>query len=156
MPDEECDDDVANFAFDEVEPPGVRTLQFSRHAGNNNLIVAGNPALFEDGGTGADSSGPMIRVLNTSRTTSVDVDRVIQLLKNEEPKIDYLTLIDGFIITTFLILAAGVVLTVVMGRLEQRGQQEIGRRVDRICRWAFPAAYAAVSFLVYLGFFILE
>lgn len=72
------------------------------------------------------------------------------------PKINYLTLIDGFIIATFLMLAAGVVLTVVMERLEQSGQKEIGLKVDRTCRWAFPLGYASISFIVYLLFFLLE
>ena len=78
------------------------------------------------------------------------------VIQESIPKIAYLTLTDGFIITTFLILAAGVVLTVVMERLEQSGRKELGRRVDRICRWAFPVGYAAVSFIVYLLFFNLE
>ena len=71
------------------------------------------------------------------------------------PKINYLTLIDGFVIATFLMLAAGVVLTVVMERLEMRGQKDIGLKVDRTCRWAFPLGYAGITFLVCLVFFLL-
>ncbi|UCE64497.1 MAG: hypothetical protein JSU59_04970, partial [Nitrospirota bacterium] len=78
------------------------------------------------------------------------------VVKESIPKIDYLTLIDGFIITTFLMLAAGVVLTVVMERLEQRGLKEVGMKLDRTCRWAFPLGYASISFLVFLVFFSLE
>lgn len=69
------------------------------------------------------------------------------------PNVSYLTFVDGFIIATFLILAAGVVLAVVIEALTQRGRDDLGRRVDRICRWAFPLAYAITSALLGIAFF---
>lgn len=71
------------------------------------------------------------------------------------PKISYLTLIDGFIIATFLILAAGVVLTVAMETQARLGRKDFAYRVDRICRWAFPAAYLVMSVLMGVIFFSL-
>jgi len=79
------------------------------------------------------------------------------VIQDNIPRIDYLTLIDGFIITTFLVLSAGVVLTVVMERLRQSGRpQEVGRKVDRVSRWAFPLGYFSISTIVCLVFFNLS
>ncbi len=61
------------------------------------------------------------------------------------PEVNYLTLVDAFVISTFLILAAGVVLSVVMETLSQSRDVALGFKVDRICRWAFPLAYALIS-----------
>ena len=72
------------------------------------------------------------------------------------PETDYLTLIDAFITATFLILAAGVVLSTVMESLSNDGQAHVGKKVDRICRWAFPLAYVVITILltiIFLAFF---
>ncbi len=57
------------------------------------------------------------------------------------PDVSYLTLIDAFIIATFIMLAADVVLVVTVEALKDTDR----RRVDRICRWAFPLGYAATT-----------
>ncbi len=57
------------------------------------------------------------------------------------PEVSYLTLIDAFIISTFVILAAGVVVTVVMENYTGDDKDVVAARVDRVCRWAFPLAY---------------
>ena len=64
------------------------------------------------------------------------------------PEAAYLTLTDAFILSTFLILAAGVVLAVTVERLEQSGRKELVLKVDRICRWAFPLGYAVSTLLL--------
>ncbi len=64
------------------------------------------------------------------------------------PEVSYLTLIDAFIISTFLILAAGVVLIVVMESLGEEKKARLGPRVDRVCRWAFPLSYALSSIIL--------
>jgi hypothetical protein len=75
------------------------------------------------------------------------------VIQENVPRIDYLTLIDGFILTTFLVLAAGVLLMVVMGRLDERHRKDLSRKVDRICRWAFPLGYASIIAIVHVVFF---
>jgi hypothetical protein len=69
------------------------------------------------------------------------------------PEVSYLTLIDAFIIATFLILAAGVVVTVVMESSSRKHDAALRARVDRICRWAFPSAYAMSTAVLALLFF---
>ena len=70
------------------------------------------------------------------------------VILNNVPEVSYLTLVDAFIISTFIILAAGVVLTVVMEKYAQEDRQDKAARVDRICRWAFPLAYFLSSTLL--------
>ena len=64
------------------------------------------------------------------------------------PKISYLTLIDGFFIATFLILASSVVIALLVEKLNKAGKKEAGDRLDRICRWAFPVGYALFTLLL--------
>lgn len=75
------------------------------------------------------------------------------VILNNVPEVSYLTFIDAFIISTFLILAAGVLVTVRVEDYDKPDKVEWAKRVDRICRWAFPLAYflsAAVLGLVFL------
>ncbi len=70
------------------------------------------------------------------------------------PEVSYLTLMDAFIISTFVILAAGVVVTVSVENYTGEDKAAVARRVDRVCRWAFPLAYFLSS--VILGFIFLR
>ena len=69
------------------------------------------------------------------------------------PEVSYLTLIDAFIISTFMILSAGVVLSVVMETLGHKNKVHLARRVDRICRWAFPLGYFITASVLGVIFF---
>ena len=68
------------------------------------------------------------------------------------PEVSYLTLIDAFILATFAILAAGVVLVVVVENVDAHNKAEIVRKVDRVCRWAFPLAYVSTIVLLSIIF----
>jgi hypothetical protein len=70
------------------------------------------------------------------------------IIQDNIPKISYLTLIDGFILTTFLVLATGVLITVIVHRFNEIGKGEIANKIDRICRWAFPLGYALITLLL--------
>lgn len=72
------------------------------------------------------------------------------------PEIPYLTLTDAFIIATFLILAASVVMNFVVDNLNRSDRKAVGDKVDAVCRWAFPTGYACVTALLALIFFRLE
>ena len=78
------------------------------------------------------------------------------VILNNVPEVSYLTLTDAFVISTFLILAAGVVITVVMENDTGEDKQERAARVDRICRWAFPLAYfmsSAILGIIFLSIY---
>ncbi|MBX3733079.1 MAG: hypothetical protein KF791_10840 [Verrucomicrobiae bacterium] len=65
-----------------------------------------------------------------------------QLVTSEQlPRIAYVTVIHGFLNISFLTMCATVVVNLVVGKMDQRGQSALGDRVDRICRWAFPLVY---------------
>lgn len=71
------------------------------------------------------------------------------------PEIDYLTFMDGFILATFLILAAGVVVAVLIETTTQDEGRETDPRINKICRWAFPLTYAGTTAILGLVFFML-
>jgi len=57
------------------------------------------------------------------------------------PRISYVTLIHGFSTLSFLTMCATVVVNLVVGALDERGEHERGDRIDGRCRWGFPLAY---------------
>lgn len=69
------------------------------------------------------------------------------------PKVAYLTLIDAFMILTFLILALGAVINIIVDKLNRHGHKLVGDKVDRICRWAFPLSYSTLTVLLIIVFF---
>jgi hypothetical protein len=71
------------------------------------------------------------------------------------PEVSYLTLMDAFVLATFLILSASVVLIVVVERIGGDQNRKIVARVDRICRWAFPLGYLIWAMLLGFMFLIL-
>ncbi len=74
------------------------------------------------------------------------------VILNNVPEVSYLTFIDAFIISTFLILAAGVVVTVLVENYDREDKVQWAARVDRLCRWAFPLAYLSSSALLGIVF----
>lgn len=71
------------------------------------------------------------------------------------PPVSYLTLIDGFIIATFLVLSAGVVLGVIMEEFAFQDRRLLGLQIDRVCRWAFPLTYVITTVILSTLFFAL-
>jgi hypothetical protein len=72
------------------------------------------------------------------------------LLTSEQlPHISYFTLMHGFLNLSFLTMCATVVINLVVGTLDKRGKSELGDRVDRRCRWAFPLAYFGLLLIMF-------
>jgi hypothetical protein len=77
------------------------------------------------------------------------------VVSDHMPAIAYFTLMHGFLYSTYLLLTAGVVVNLVVSKLDQSGRREMGNRVDLTCRWAFPLGFLglnAVNALYFLGF----
>jgi len=74
------------------------------------------------------------------------------VIQDSVPEISYLTMMDAFIIATFLILAATVVVSIVVDKLNRAGRKDDGDRLDRISRWAFPLGYTLVTAVIALVF----
>ncbi len=64
------------------------------------------------------------------------------------PQISYMTLIHGFLYFSFLLMCATVVVNLVVGNHDRRGQTLRGDVIDRRCRWAFPAVFIALMFVL--------
>ena len=60
------------------------------------------------------------------------------------PQISYVTLIHGFLYFSFILMSAPVVINLVVGNCDRRGDFARGDLIDRRCRWIFPSVYAAL------------
>lgn len=63
------------------------------------------------------------------------------LVSDNLPRISYVTLMHGFLNLSFLTMCATVVINLAVGSMDKRGKFEVGDRIDRRCRWAFPLVY---------------
>jgi hypothetical protein len=57
------------------------------------------------------------------------------------PQISYMTLIHGFLYFSFVLMCATVVVNLLVGNCDRRGDLARGDLIDRRCRWIFPLAY---------------
>lgn len=57
------------------------------------------------------------------------------------PRISEVTLIHSFLNVSFWIMCATVPINLLVSACDRRGDAVLGDRIDRTCRWAFPAAY---------------
>lgn len=64
------------------------------------------------------------------------------------PKLSYFTLMDELILGSTMLVFGALVQATVTSILVTRGQAERALRMDRICRWLFPAALAAIWAIV--------
>jgi len=67
------------------------------------------------------------------------------------PSISYATLIHGFLSVSFMVMCATVVINLVVGSLDKRGNHKLGDLVDRQCRWLFPLGYFGMILSLLLG-----
>jgi hypothetical protein len=63
---------------------------------------------------------------------------------DDMPRMSYLTFTDTLLLVSFLTMSAIIPQSLIMSRLTRRGHEQQARRIDRICRWAFPLAYLAM------------
>jgi hypothetical protein len=57
------------------------------------------------------------------------------------PRMSYLTFTDSVLLASFLMIALTVPQSLLIHTLVRKGRQSIARRIDRTCRWLFPATY---------------
>ena len=77
------------------------------------------------------------------------------VVQDSVPEIPYLTMVDAFMMATFLILAATVMISIVVDKYNRAGRKADGDKLDRICRWVFPLGYVLVTTLIALVFWII-
>ncbi len=64
------------------------------------------------------------------------------------PHISYVTLMNGFLNLSLLLMCATVVENLLVGALDKKGKSDVGDLIDYHCRWIFP--------LVYFGLLLLQ
>ena len=60
------------------------------------------------------------------------------------PHVSYITLMHSFLNFSFFIMCASVVINLVVGACDRRGNSGLGDLIDRRCRWIFPLTYAGL------------
>ena len=76
------------------------------------------------------------------------------VIQNNIPNISYLTLIDAFIIITFIFLAASVLVSLIVDKLNRAGKSQRGDKIDYLSRWIFPSSYLLITALLVVLFFV--
>ncbi|MEE2702618.1 MAG: hypothetical protein VX614_01215 [Myxococcota bacterium] len=67
------------------------------------------------------------------------------IIQDAMPAISYFTLMDAFLISTLVIVGLGVVVNLIVDKLNRADRRALGDRVDYTCRWAFPLAFVSVN-----------
>jgi hypothetical protein len=72
-----------------------------------------------------------------------------QLVMSEiQPRISYVTFMNGFLNISFFLMCATVVINLVVGEFDKKGKFKVGDRIDRYCRWIFPLTFFAIILLL--------
>jgi len=75
------------------------------------------------------------------------------IISDHMPKIAYFTLMSAFLYSTYLILAAAIVVNLRVSRLDRSGREEAGDRLDFRCRWLFPVLFLGFNAISAMLFF---
>lgn len=92
--------------------------------------------------------GPQIGLTATSMLTLIAFQFATTSML---PKLSYFTLMDELILGSTILVFGALVEATVTAVLVTRGQEEIALRIDRACRWLFPAALFVVWALALSG-----
>ena len=76
------------------------------------------------------------------------------IVSDAMPGIAYFTLMSAFLLSTYFVLALGVIVNLVVARLDQSGRRLLGDRLDRTCRWLVPVTFFGVNALSGSYFFL--
>jgi len=76
------------------------------------------------------------------------------VISDELPSISYFTLLGAFLYICFASMAASVVVNLAVGRLDNRGLDKQGERVDRACQVVFPVGFVGLNLLSAAAFFL--
>ena len=63
------------------------------------------------------------------------------------PKIDYFTLIHGFVYISYLIMAIFIISNILIDQLNRKKKTELADKIDRHARWIMPIAYISFNLL---------
>lgn len=78
------------------------------------------------------------------------------VVSDQLPRISYFTLIHTFLGVSFLTMCATVLVNLAVAIADRKGKSQLGLRIDRVSRWAFPLAYFGVIWLTLAVEFLLR
>ena len=90
--------------------------------------------------------GPQIGMSATSMLTLIAFQFA---MGNILPHLNYYTLMDKFIVGSTIIVFLSLIESVTTSYLISIPKRETAMRIDRLCRWAFPAAFVAFTLIVF-------
>jgi len=70
------------------------------------------------------------------------------------PKIDYFTLINGFVYISYFIMASFIVSNILIDQLNRKGKTVLADQIDRQARWLMPATYIILNLISGFYFFL--
>lgn len=73
-------------------------------------------------------------------------------IANDLPRLGYLTLMDTFMLATFVLTGLVVLISVWLRRLENQGRGNLADKVDRYSIWVYPLTYGGAGFLMLMLF----
>ncbi len=74
-------------------------------------------------------------------------------IANDLPRLGYLTLMDTFMLATFVITGLVVLVNVGLKRLQSHGRGELADKLDDYGIWGYPVFYAGAGLLMFLLFY---
>lgn len=78
------------------------------------------------------------------------------VMSDIQPRISYVTFMNGFLNISFFLMCATVVINLVVGEFDKKGKFKVGDRIDFHCRWIFPLTFIGIILvLLYVAFFCL-
>lgn len=109
------------------------------------LIVAMSWAVFW---INPSEFGTQIGMAATSMLTLI---AFLFALRSIVPPVNYLTLMDKFIMGSTVLVFSALIEAMTTGYLVAHDRRADALRMDRICRWAFPAVFATYALIIFLS-----
>ena len=75
------------------------------------------------------------------------------LVEASFPRIEYFTLINGFVYIAYLTMATCIILNIRVDRLDRQGESAMADQVDLTSRWSVPLGFVVINLLSALFFY---
>src|SRR5438874_13793638 len=87
-----------------------------------------------------------------SVTTLVAVTTFSIVVNADLPRLPYLTLMDVWMLISFVLTACGAIQNVVVTSIEHHKNERLAHKIDYHCRWTVPVLYVVSSVLCVLAY----
>lgn len=94
------------------------------------------------------SLGDRMSVSFVGILTAVDYQIMISDIM---PHVSDYSVLNAFVIISMLTMAGSVAVNLLVGEFDDRGREDVGERIDRVSRVAFPLAFLALNALIYIA-----